>query len=78
MSSEEFTNMRLGVNWRRKGLSGRKSIITSEGPPELVPIPSLTPWDGANTSGPGKTSMRVPHGLETYGVPAPWTINNWP
>ena len=41
-------------------------------------IPSLIPWDGVNMSGPGRTSMRVPHGLETYGVPAPWTTSNWP
>ena len=66
-----------GVSWWRKGLSGRKSIIVSEGPLDPVPILSLIPWDGVNMSGPRKTSMRVLHGLETYGVPAPWTTNNW-
>ena len=70
--------MKPGVSWRRKGLSNRKSIIASDGPPEPVTIPSPIPWDGANTSGPGKTSMKVPHELVIYGVPAPWTTNNWP
>ena len=50
----------------------------SEGPPELVLIPSSIPWDGVNMSGPERTSMKVLHGLGTCGVPAPWTTSNWP
>ena len=42
-SSKELASMRLDVSWQRRGLGGRKSIIMSEGPPELVPIPSPTP-----------------------------------
>ena len=77
MSSEELTNVRPGVSWQRQGIGSRKSIIMSEGPLEPVLIPSPIPWDGVNMSGPRKTSMRVLHGLETYGVPAPWTTNSW-
>ena len=39
--------------------------------------PSPTLWDGVNMSGPRKGHMRVPHGLETYGVPALCTTNSW-
>ena len=77
MSFEEFANVRPDVSWRRRGLSGRRSIIMSEGPLELVPIPSPTPWDGVNMSGPERTSTKVPNGLGIYGVPAPCTTSNW-
>ena len=33
MSSEELASARLDVSWQKRGLSGRKSIIASEGPP---------------------------------------------
>ena len=42
-----------------------------------VLTPSLTLWDGVNMSGLGKGHTRVPHGLETYGVPAPCITNSW-
>ena len=31
----------------------------SKGPLELVLISSLTPWDGVNMNGPGRTSTKV-------------------
>ena len=62
--------------WRGKGLSDRKSITGSAEPWEPVLTLLLTPWDGANMSGPGKGHMRVLHGLGTYGAPAPWTTNS--
>ena len=68
--------MMPGVSWRRKELGSRKSIIMSKGLLGPVLIPLLIPWDGVSVSGPRKTSTRVPHGLETYGVPAPWTTNS--
>ena len=71
MSSAGSGNVMPGVSWQRKELGGRKSIIMSEGPPGPVLIPLLIPWDGASMSGPRKKRTRVPHGLETYGVPAP-------
>ena len=61
----------------KEGLGSRKSIIVSEGPLELVPIPSLTPWNGVNMNGPERTSTKVLNGLGTYGAPAPWTTSNW-
>ena len=64
--------------WRGKGLSDRTSITGSAKPLEPVLTLSLTPWDGANMSGPGRGHMRVPHGPETYGAPVPWTTNSWP
>ena len=64
--------------WRGKGLSDRMSITGSTEPLEPVLTLSLTPWDGANMSGPGRGHMRVPHGLGTYGVPVPWITNSWP
>ena len=76
MSFEKLDNVKPVISWQRKGLSDRKSIIVSEGPLGPAPIPSLIPWGGVNTSGPGKRSTKVPHGLEIYGVPVPWTINN--
>ena len=48
----------------------------SQGPPGLVPTPSLIPLDGVNMSGPERTSTKVPNGLGTYGAPAPWTTSN--
>ena len=41
------------------------------------PDPITNPLGWCEYSGPRKTSMKVPHGLEIYGVPAPWTTNNW-
>ena len=76
MSSTGFSNVMLGISWQRREFGGRKSIIMSEGLLGPVLIPLLIPCDGASMSGPRKTSMRVPHGLETYGVPAPWTTNS--
>ena len=75
-SSTESGNVMPGVGWRRKELGSKENTIMSEGPlgPVLTPLP--TPWDGVSTNGPGKRHMRVPHGLGTYGVPAPWTINS--
>ena len=66
------------VVWRGKGLGDRMSTTGSAKPREPVLIPSPTLWDGVNMSGPEKGCMRVPHGLETYGVPAPCTTNSWP
>ena len=68
--------MMLGVSWQRKELDGRKSIIMSEGllGPVLIPLP--IPWDGVSMSAPREKRMRVLHGLETYGAPAPWTTNS--
>ena len=62
--------------WRGKELGDRKSITRSTEPLEPVLTLSLTPWDGANMSGPGKGHTRVPHGLGTYGAPVPWTTNS--
>ena len=75
-SSTESGNVMLGVGWRRKELGGKKNIIMSEGPLGPVLTPLLIPWDGVSTNGPRKRDMRVPHGLEIYGVPAPWTISS--
>ena len=66
----------LGVGWRRKELGGKKNIIMSEGPPEPVLTPSLIPWGGVSMNGPRKKDSIVPHGLGTYGAPAPWTTNS--
>ena len=76
MSSPESSGVMPGIGWRRKELSGKKNTIVSEGPPGPVLTPLLTPWDGVSMNGPGKRHMRVLHGLGTYGVPAPWTINS--
>ena len=76
-SPEEFARTRPDVSWWRRGLGSRRSIIMSEGPLELVPIPSPIPWDGVNMSGPQRTSTKVPNGLGIYGAPAPWTTSNW-
>ena len=76
MSSAESGDMMLGVSWRRKELGGKRNTTMSEGPLEPVLTLLLTPWAGVNMNGPGKGHTRVPHGLGTYGVPAPWTINS--
>ena len=73
---QNLCNVMPGVSWRRKELSSKKNTTMSEGPLDPVLTPLLTPWDGASTNGPGKGHMRVLHGLGTYGVPAPWTINS--
>ena len=75
-SSTESGNVMPGVSWRRKELGGKKNTTMSEGPLEPVLTPLPTPWDGASTNGTGKRHTRVPHGLGTYGAPAPWTINS--
>ena len=75
-SSAESGDMMLGIGWRRKELSGKKNIIMSKGSLGPVLTPLLIPWDGASMNGPRKKDMRVPNGLETYGVPAPWTISS--
>ena len=46
--------------WKGKGLGDRKSITGSAEPLEPVLTPSLTPWDGANMSGPGKGTHESP------------------
>ena len=76
MSSTESGDVMPGIGWRRKELGGKKNIIMSEGPLGPVLTPLLIPWDGVSMNGPRKRDMRVPHGLETYGAPAPWTISS--
>ena len=76
MSPKKLTSVRSHEDWPRRELNDRRSITKSEGPPGLVLTLSLIPSDGASTCGPNRTSMRSPNGLETCGVPAPWTINN--
>ena len=75
-SSAGSGNMMPGISWRRKELGGKKNTTVNEGPLEPVLTLLLTPWDGVSMSGPGKGHTRVLHGLGTYGVPAPWTINS--
>ena len=75
-SSVGSSSMTPCAVWRGKGLGDRKSITGSAKPREPVLTPSPTLWDGVNMSGPGKGHTRVPHGLGTYGVPAPWTTNS--
>ena len=76
-SSVEPNGMVPCVVWRGKGLGNRKSTTGSAEPQEPVLTPSPTLWDGVNMSGPRKGHTRVPHGLETYGVPALCTTNSW-
>ena len=76
MSSTGSGDVMLGVSWRRKELSSKRNTTMSEGPPEPVLTLLLTPWDGVNMNGPKGGHTRVPHGLGTYGAPAPWTINS--
>ena len=68
--------MMPGISWKRRELSSKKNTTMSEGPPEPVLTLLPTPWDGASMNGPGEGHARVPHGLGTYGAPAPWTINS--
>ena len=75
-SSTESGNVMPGIGWRGKELGSKRNTIMSEGPLGPVLTPSLIPWDGVSKSGPRKRNTRVPHGLGTYGVPAPWTINS--
>ena len=77
-SSAGPDSMTLCIAWNGKGLGDRMNTTRSAEPREPVLTPSLTLWDGVNMSGQGKGHMRVPHGLETYGVPAPCTTNSWP
>ena len=77
-SSVEPDGMAPCIVWRGKELSNRKSTTGNAEPQEPVLTPSPTLWDGVNMSGPRKGHMRVPHGLETYGVPAPCITNSWP
>ena len=77
-SSVEPNGVAPCVVWRGKGLGDRKSTTGSAEPQEPVLTPSPTLWDGVNMSGPRKGHTRVPHGLETYGVPALCTTNSWP
>ena len=76
MSSAESGDMMPGTGWRRKELGSKKNTAMSKGLLEPVLTPLLTPWDGVSMNGPGKGHTRVPHGLGTYGAPAPWTINS--
>ena len=65
-----------GISWRRKEPGGKRNTTMNAGLPEPVLTLLLTPWDGVNMNGPKGGHTRAPHGLGTYGVPAPWTINN--
>ena len=75
-SSTESSDVMPGISWKREELGSKKNTTVSEGPLEPVLTLSLTPWDGASMNGPGKGPTRVPNGLGTYRVPAPWTINS--
>ena len=75
-SSTESGDVMPYISWKRRELDGKKNTTVSRGPPEPVLTLLLTPWDGASMNGPGEGHMRVPHGLGTYGVPTPWTINS--
>ena len=76
MSCAESRDMTLDVSWKRRELDSKKNTTMSKGPPEPVLTLLPTPWDGVSMNGPGGGHTRVPHGLGTYGVPAPWTINS--
>ena len=76
-SSVEPDDVMSCIVWRGKGPGDRKSTTMSAKPQKPVLTPSPTLWDGVNMSGPRKGHMRVPHGLETYGVPALCTTNSW-
>ena len=70
-SSAGSGDMTLGVGWRGRELGSKKSTTVNAGPLEPVLTLSLTPWDGANMSGPGKGHLRVPHGLGTLWSASP-------
>ena len=65
------------VVWREKGPGNRRSTTMIAEPQGLVLTPSPTLWGGVNMSGLRRGHTRVPHGLETYGVPAPCITNSW-
>ena len=76
-SSVELDSMASCIVWREKGPSNRRSTTVITEPLGLVLTPSLTLWGGVNMSGLRRGHTRVPHGLETYGVPAPCITNSW-
>ena len=76
-SSIELDGVVPCIVWRGKGPGNRKSTTVSAEPRGPVLTPSPTLWGGVNMSGPRKGHTRVPHGLETYGVPAPCITNSW-
>ena len=76
-SSVELNSMAPCVVWREKGPGDRKSTTVSAEPQGPVLTPSLTLWGGVNMSGLRRGHTRVPHGLETYGAPAPCITNKW-
>ena len=77
-SSVELDGMASCIVWREKGPGDRRSTTVITEPRGLVLTPSPTLWGGVNMSGlrRGHTT-KVPHGLETYGVPAPCITNSW-
>ena len=62
----------------REGAQQQEEYNSERRASGACPDPSPTLWDGVNMSGPRKGHTRVPHGLETYGVPAPCITNSWP
>ena len=76
MSCAESGDVMPDISWKRRELNGKQNTTMSEGPLEPVLTLLLTPWDGLSMNGPGGGHTRVPHGLGTCGVPAPWTINS--
>ena len=76
-SSVELDGVASCVVWREKGPGNRRSTTVSAEPRGPVLTPSPTLWGGVNMSGLRRGHTRVPHGLETYGVPAPCITNSW-
>ena len=76
-SSIELNGVAPYVVWREKGPGDRKSTTGSAEPQGPVLTPSPTLWGGVNMSGLRRGHTKVPHGLETYGVPAPCITNSW-